>query len=194
MKRRNSVWIEESTDDDINNKRSKSSESDTNANTKDSGANGSFETVAKPAKVQIRRHSERLMQKQSLSLDVKQKKSTENIDVDVVVIDDQPVNKVEATNGYQLKPRCELSIGILDRFNDILPKPTDPKSKRTKNFSALCRICGQRKQFVKGNVSNLKTHLKKVIHYTKLSLFLFVWYLIISISISISIFEIFIHS
>lgn len=146
----------------------------------------------RPAKIDQRRRSQRLM-------DLAQKNAQNNTDntpasLDQAVSDtasttdatatitisanNHTVNDNNAATGtsYQLKPRCELSIGILNYFDDILPKPNDPESL---GLSAICVLCKKRKSYLKGNISNLKTHLKRVNDVIKLikhiqSFFLFV--------------------
>lgn len=137
MSRRNSVWLEEAIDN-RGSKRRKSSDSSAsykNANKNGTEAGDSDKTVEKPAKIMGRRHSERLKQKQQRSLllesnhqtNANQSTDKENCTVvsdsddDVVAVDDQALVKKKSSSKYQLKPRCELSIGILNQFNDIKP-------------------------------------------------------------------------
>lgn len=175
MKRRLSTWIEEDNrssssskgdDDNNNNKRPCQKEQPTpkNSNAIEIGTVSEGEVAGK---IQHRRRSERLQLKQHQSSGNKTSgRGKARVHSDVEIVDDANAGDgvkandiVGAPNGsvYKLKPRCELSIAILNQFEN-------PKlDTKTNKLSAICRICRQPKQFLKGNVSNLKTHLKRVI-------------------------------
>lgn len=179
-KRRYSVWSVTSLSDEENNNKRICLDNELSIETpKENDGN----TQAQPEKIIHRRRSARLSAK---SQQMNANKSTDNKrsrDRNVVAVTEakgasshpQPkstnvviTSKLTASKnvaiggGYELKPRGDLSIGIMKHFTDILPKPSDPKSLTSINFSAICTLCGQRRNYLKGNISNLKTHLKKV--------------------------------
>lgn len=68
-------------------------------------------------------------------------------------------------SNYQYKPRSELTNEIFKYFErlDESQQQFEPfPGTSTSQLSALCCICGEQRRYMKGNVSNLKTHLKRV--------------------------------
>lgn len=68
------------------------------------------------------------------------------------------------TSNYKFKPRCELTIEILKRFDRLDPVSLVNDIGINDTLSAVCLLCGKPRNYVKGNISNLKTHLKRVIY------------------------------
>lgn len=132
-----------------------------------------------PAKIHNRRQSARLLEKKQQqqqnmqqnednetanAIDVTQYETIEYVDI----VDDENLNNHAAVlhvapmaysvaSGYKYKPRCELTHEILSLFDR-----SDPASLANDKLSAVCALCGQRRNYMKGNISNLKTHLKRV--------------------------------
>lgn len=170
LKRRNSVWFEEDVDDSGNHKNSKRAHLEDSSTLNNTNAINSVSATKVPAKIVERRESERLRRKRERT-NANKNKSTDNAtaddadnddakaDIDMETIaNDQSVDVVKAPkkSAYKLKPRSELTKAVLNQFGK-------PKlENETNKLSAICRICHESKHFLKGNISNLKTHLKRV--------------------------------
>ena len=76
----------------------------------------------------------------------------------VIEIVDPPNDKLDTG----IEAKCELTRAILDCFDDFRKD-----QKKVNGYSARCTICGddesaERRQYLKGNNTNLKSHLKRV--------------------------------
>lgn len=125
-------------DENERNKRARMNEaSHDDQNTSDS--NMSDETENQPAKSKFGKQNEAEVSNKSL------------IDADV------EIQKKKKENGPPLKSKCALTDELSKYFDEM--KELDANSNL---FTAICTICKERKSFVRGNTSNLKTHMKRV--------------------------------
>lgn len=118
-----------------------------------------------PAKIGTRRKSLRLMNKEhnneienSSSSEVQKDDATNIAAASDNTFSDQI--DFEVIDSIELNIKCELSLRILNCFDNIIRDKLD-----LKRYSANCKICDEyepRKFFRKGNYSNLKSHLKRV--------------------------------
>lgn len=148
-------------------------------NAKKSKLGGAAATGA-PAKVCERRRSVRIMEKnkQHSASDSNNTKpihaaSNETIDLNaasnsnenedqMLYIDHTHLTaRTKQSNGLNgLNAKCDLSVYIAAKFTDIIQD-----KNHMNRFSAKCTICDDeepRKHFVRGNNSNLKSHLQRV--------------------------------
>lgn len=181
-KRRPSVWMEEELSHDKENssaKRPRQNEpTHANSSTEDDSNGSPFDSDKniQPQKILVRRQSNRILERNRQQQQQQQHQETNANDVDeimrcetfeYVVVDDRsnvndrtddivPVTRPVKRN-YEFKPRSQLTTEIMKYFPDSKSSPLDNGT-----LTAVCTLCGLPRNYVQGNISNLKTHLKRV--------------------------------
>lgn len=113
-----------------------------------------------PKKIDERRRSARIHEKHKKTIDNDRSSSSQDIQNLPDVGKCGTKRKKKKDSHMLMITRSQLSEDILANFDEF--ESSDPNDENCTTFTARCKHCEEKKSFVNGNNSNLKTHLKRV--------------------------------